>query len=187
MFIHHRLGPALPFLLRHSGQEYPRHTAMLVSNPYRYRRRLPHYQKADATIFATFRKLTCEPFPPGARDLILEHCVYEHGKRIELYVAVVMPEHMHILFRPLRDHDGWPFPLHKILRSIKGISARDINKLLRTSGPIWQDESFDHVIRSEESLLSKADYIRMNPVRRGLVRTPEEYKWLWCEPNLRSK
>lgn len=53
-----------------------------------------------------------------------------------------------------------------------------------TSGPVWQDESFDHVVRSEESLLSRADYICMNPVRRGLVRKPEDYKWLWCEPNL---
>ena len=158
---------------------------MLVSNPYRYRRRLPHYQKADATIFATFCKLTREPFPDRARDMVLEHCVYEHGKRIEMYVAVVMPEHVHMLFRPLRYEDGWPFLLHKILRSIKGISARDINKLLRTSGPVWQDESFDHVVRSDESLLSKADYIRMNPVRRGLVKRPDDYRWLWCEPNLR--
>ena len=98
-----------------------------------------------------------------------------------------MPEHVHLLFRPLRDQDGWPIPLHKILRSIKGISARDINKALGTSGAVWQDESFDHVIRSDEGLISKADYIRMNPVRRGLVHTPEEYKWLWCEPNLREK
>ena len=187
MFTHHRLRLALSFLLRLRGQECPRHTALLISNPYRYRRRLPHIQKADAAIFATFNKLSCEPFPPKARDLILEHCLYEHQKRIELYVAVVMPEHVHLLFRPLRDQDGWPFPLHKILRSIKGISAWDVNKLLRSSGPVWQDESFDHVIRSDEGLISKADYIRMNPVRRGLVRTPEEYKWLWCEPNLRGK
>jgi REP element-mobilizing transposase RayT len=157
---------------------------MLVSNPYSYRRRLPHLQKADATIFATFCKLKREPFSPRARDLVLDHCVYEHANRIDLYVAVIMPEHVHLLFRPLRDQDGWPFPLHKILRSIKGISARDINKLMGTSGPVWQDESFDHVVRSEESLLSRADYICMNPVRRGLVRKPEDYKWLWCEPNL---
>jgi REP element-mobilizing transposase RayT len=160
---------------------------MPVSNQYNYRRRLPHLQKADATIFATFRKLTCEPLPLRARDLTLEHCLYEDGKRIELYVVVIMPEHVHLLFRPLRDKDGWPIPLHGILRSIKGISARDINRLLGASGPVWQDESFDHVVRSEEGLLAKADYIRMNPVRRGLARTPEEYEWLWCEPNLREK
>jgi REP-associated tyrosine transposase len=66
---------------------------------------------------------------------------------------------------------------------IKGTSARDINKLLGAAGPVWQDESFDHVLRSEESLREKADYIRMNPVRKGLVQTPEEYRWLWMQPD----
>lgn len=94
-------------------QECPRHTFMLVSNPYSYRRRLPHLQKADAMIFATFCKLKREPFSPRTRDLVLDHCVYEHANRIDLYVAVIMPEHVHLLFRPLRDQDGWPFPLHK--------------------------------------------------------------------------
>jgi hypothetical protein len=65
---------------------------------------------------------------------------------------------------------------------IKGTSARDINRLLKTGGPIWQDESFDHVLRSAESLRSKVEYIRMNPVRRGLVCIPEKYKWLWINP-----
>jgi hypothetical protein len=65
---------------------------MLASNPYCYRRRFPHLQRADATIFATFCKLTREPFSPRARDLVLDHCVYEHALRIELYVAVIMPE-----------------------------------------------------------------------------------------------
>jgi REP-associated tyrosine transposase len=94
----------------------------------------------------------------------------------------IMPDHVHLLFTPLRDEDGWPYPLHKVLTMIKGTSARDINKLLGGAGPVWQDESFDHVLRSEERLREKADYIRMNPVRKGLVQTPEEYRWLWMQP-----
>ena len=68
------------------------------------------------------------------------------------------------------------------MKTIKGTSARDINKLRGVSGPVWQDESFDHVLRSEESLHEKIEYIRMNPVRKGLVQRPEEYRWLWVEP-----
>lgn len=44
---------------------------------------------------------------------------------------------------------------------------------------VWQHESFDHVLRSEESIPTKVDYIIQNPVRAGLVRTATDYRWLW--------
>jgi hypothetical protein len=52
---------------------------------------------------------------------------------------------------------------------------------MERSGPVWQDESFDHVLRSDESLKQKLEYIRQNPVRQGLVKKSEDYKWLWIE------
>ena len=158
------------------------HTAMLPTRAYQYRRRLPHFQKFDRALFVTFCKLTRDAFPDDARNLVLQHCVFEHGKRIELHAAVVMPDHVHLLFTPLRDEHGWPYPLPNILKMIKGTAARDINRLLRKGGPVWQDESFDHVLRSQESLAEKIEYIRMNPVRAGLAQKPEEYKWLWLAP-----
>ncbi len=92
-----------------------------------------------------------------------------------------MPEHVHLLLTPLRDANGEVFCLTDILRAIKGASARGVNKELGTSGPFWQEESFDHVVRNNESLAEKIEYIRQNPVRRGLVKRPEDYRWLWTE------
>jgi REP element-mobilizing transposase RayT len=155
---------------------------MFPVRTYQYRRRLPHFQKFDRPLFVTFCKLTRELFPGRARDLVLEHCLYENGKRVDLHAVVIMPDHVHLLFTPLRAEDGWPYPLPKILKMIKGTSARDINKLLGSCGPVWQDESFDHVLRSQESLKEKIDYIQMNPVRAGLVQVREGYKWLWIQP-----
>ncbi len=155
---------------------------MVTVPTYEYRRRLPHYQKSDRPLFVTFRKLTRDALPEPARDLVLQHCLYEHGRRIDLHAVVVMPDHVHLLFTPLRDKAGWPILMHKIMKAMKGTSARDINKLRGVSGPLWQDESFDHVLRSEESLREKIEYIRMNPVRKGLVQEPEQYKWLWVGP-----
>jgi len=120
--------------------------------------------------------------PASARDLVLEHCLREHSKRIHLHALVIMPDHVHLLMQPLRDHDGWPFPLVTILQCIKGATAHRINKLVQISGPVWEEESFDHVLRSDESLKEKCEYIRQNPVRRGLVVRPEEYRWLWVNP-----
>jgi len=95
-----------------------------------------------------------------------------------------MPDHVHMILTPLRDKDGWPFRLVDILQCLKSVTAHRINKLLHTSGPVWEEESFDHVLRSEESLNDRADYIRQNPVRRGLVARPEEYPWMWVSPAL---
>ena len=154
-----------------------------LTHNYDYRRRLPHYQKADRAIFVTFCRLTRDPFPANARDVILQHCMHGDGKRIKLHAAVVMPDHVHLLLTPLRDEQGWPYALSAILKLIKGVSARSVNKLLGSSGPVWQEESFDLVLRSNESFQAKTEYIRQNPVRRGLEKRPEDYPWLWVEQN----
>ena len=155
-----------------------------ILTKYRYRRRLPHLQKADCDLFVTFRAMRNGPFPAPARDLVLDHCLREHGKRVNLLAVVVMPDHVHLLLTPLRKSDGWPYPLVDILQCLKSTTAHRINKLLPRKGPVWQDESLDHVLRSDESLKEKCEYIRQNPVRRGLVKRPEDYRWLWVNPTL---
>jgi len=151
---------------------------------YRYRRRLPHLQRADCDLFVTFRALRTAVLPSAARDLVLDHCLRDHGNRTRLFAVVVMPDHVHLLLSPLRNPDGWPYPLVDILQCLKSATARRINKLLGVRGPVWQDESFDHVLRSDESLKEKCEYIRQNPVRRGPVKKPEDYQWLWVNPDL---
>ena len=164
---------------------------------YRYRRRLPHLQKADAALFVTFCTGGRMVLPEPARDLVLAHCFREAGilavagegarptsaARIRLHAVVVMPDHIHLLLTPLRNEQGWPFPLVDILQRVKGATAHRINKLLHRSGPVWEEESFDHVLRSDESLKEKCEYIRQNPVKAELVHQAEDYKWLWVNPD----
>src|ERR1700753_2415933 len=98
---------------------------------------------------------------------------------MDLYISVVMPDHVHMIFMPLEDKLHEVFSFEEIVGAIKGGSVHSVYKLLGRSGQVWQDESFDHVIRHAESLESKIRYVRENPVRKGLVRMPEEYPWLW--------
>jgi REP element-mobilizing transposase RayT len=164
------------------GQECPRHIMIrLRSNPYDYWRRLPHFQGNNQTLFVTFCRLGREPLPPAARDLVLQHCLRGHKKNILLHAAVIMPEHVHLLLTPRRDEGGRPIPLSRIMKQLKGASARSVNRALGREGPVWQDESFDHVLRTNESFEENVEYIRQNPVRRGLVFKPEDYPWLWVE------
>jgi hypothetical protein len=84
---------------------------MPASPKYEYRRNLPHYQKSDRPLFVTFRTYKDWHLPPSARDIAQAHCRGEHGGTIDLHAGVIMPTHVHLLFTPLRDTDGWPFTL----------------------------------------------------------------------------
>ena len=96
------------------------------------------------------------------------------GKSIDLDAAVVMPDHVHMILRLLSDKN-----LSDVLRIIKGRAARLVNQFLIRRGPLWIEESFDHVIRYEEEFEDKIEYVRQNPVKRGLVARPDDYKWLF--------
>ncbi len=118
-------------------------------------------------------------FPAEARDIVIECCLKENGSKFDLHTVVVMPDHTHLLLSPLRDADGWNFSLPQIMHALKGVSARKINLLLARRGPVWQEEFFDHVLRSNDSLAEKVDYMCQNPVRAGLAKSAAEYRWLW--------
>jgi hypothetical protein len=50
-------------------------------------------------------------------------------------------------------------------------------------GDFWIAESFDHVIRYEAELEEKFAYVRQNPIKKGLVSRPQDYKWLIVRAN----
>jgi putative transposase len=85
-------------------------------------------------------------------------------ERYELGCYVVMPNHVHAILRPFVSIN----PLERILQSRKRLMAQEINQLLKRSGPLWQEESFDRIIRNEEHLYRCIQYIGRNPVRANL-------------------
>ena len=62
---------------------------------------------------------------------------------------------------------------------LKGFTARQINDLLGREGPVWLDERFDRIVRDEAELIEKWNYIRVNPVKKGLSESPEEWDALY--------
>jgi REP-associated tyrosine transposase len=145
-----------------------------------YRRNLPHFQRDNKPHFVTFVTKLRWTLPDWARDIVLSSCLHDRGVHYELDAVVVMPDHAHMIFTPLIDQRRREVvSLVKIMRAIKGASAHLINKQLCREGAVWQEESFDHVLRSSESLREKMEYIVQNPVRRGLVDDWRRYRWLW--------
>lgn len=79
------------------------------------------------------------------------------GTRYELGSYVIMANHVHAVVTPKPE-----FKLSNILHSWKSFSANEINKRTGKTGSVWQDESYDHIIRSPEQLKFYTDYIQKN-------------------------
>ncbi|HUY90778.1 MAG TPA: transposase [Pirellulales bacterium] len=146
-----------------------------------YRRRLPHLQATDKPLFVTFCTFQRWTLPESVRGLVLRHCLHDHRVKLFMFGAVVMPDHVHLVFQAMRDPSGNDFGLIEILQSIKSASAHSVNKALGRRGQVWQEESFDRVCRSDESVHDLVKYICRNPERKGLVREFGEYPYLWRE------
>ncbi len=145
-----------------------------------YRRNLPHLQRDFKPHFITFVTKFRWVLPEWARDIVLSSCCHDHRKQYELYAAVVMPDHVHLVLTPLIDERrSQMFSLIEIMRGIKGASGRSINQEIGRNGAVWQEESFDHVLRCSEGLDAKVEYVLQNPVRKGLVVEWRNYKWAW--------
>lgn len=86
-----------------------------------------------------------------------------HGDRYELGDFVVMPNHVHLLVC-LRGTTE----IQKQCNSWKHFSAGKINKLLGVSGRFWQEESFDHLVRSPGQFEKYQIYIAENPLKANL-------------------
>ncbi|MBI5868064.1 MAG: transposase [candidate division Zixibacteria bacterium] len=153
----------------------------VTSNLQTRRRDLPHWQQGGSVYFVTFRSAR-GALPPEARRLVIASSLHDHGTKYEFILGVVMPDHVHLLLRPMETSPGvWP-DLHMILKSVKGVSARRINQLMGTTGTVWQDESFDRIVRDEEEFQEKCNYILNNPIKSSLVNRPEDYDFYITPP-----
>ncbi len=72
--------------------------------------------------------------------------------------------------------------LTAVLANLKKHTALRANRILTRSGPFWQDESYDHLIRSGEEFEHAARYILGNPVQAGLCGNWREWPWTYCAP-----
>ena len=85
---------------------------------------------------------------------------------------VLMPDHWHGLIWPHGD-----LTISKAIHDVKKISALRVHRHRKTSGPFWQHQFWDRFVRHAKELSERLEYMHLNPVRRGLVRAPEDWRW----------
>jgi REP element-mobilizing transposase RayT len=89
----------------------------------------------------------------------------------DLYAWAIMPNHVHAVWKP-------HIPMPDIMRWLKGRTSRIANRVLGRSGrAFWQDESYDHWIRSPRELEEIIRYVEGNPVKE---------QWVWSSARFRA-
>jgi putative transposase len=141
-------------------------------------RRLPHWTMDGAIYIVTFR-VQQGALTTAERLLVMDHIKSGDGRFYKLFAAVVMPDHAHAILSPVAQVE-----LARIMKGIKGVSARLINERRGTRGSVWQDESFDRIIRDAAEFDEKLNYIVNNAVKAELVQEPFDYAALYVGEDL---
>ncbi len=126
---------------------------------------------------------------PKLAAVVVDSMRHFAGQRYDLLAYVVMPSHIHWLFKPLPEwiktfEEDERTPRQRITYSLNRFTATKCNKLLNTTGEFWQTESYDHWVRDVEELERIMRYIEENPVKAGLAATPDE--WQFSSASLRK-
>lgn len=100
--------------------------------------------------------------------------LYRHRRdgRYELHVFVVMPDHAHLLLTPAVD-----VTIERAVQLIKGAYSHELGGIIGRKREIWQRGFTDHRIRNEMDFMHHRNYIHRNPVERGMVSDPREYRY----------
>jgi putative transposase len=104
----------------------------------------------------------------GSRDLFedaLARTCYRY--QFDVFGYVVMPEHVHLLVSE---------PGRELLSvALQGLKL-SVSRRPRTR-PFWLPRYYDFNVMTEEKRLEKLNYIHWNPMKRGLVDRPEDWRW----------
>jgi REP element-mobilizing transposase RayT len=115
---------------------------------------------------------------PNIADLVTQAILDGESRfaRYHLHAYVVMANHVHMLVTSHVVATKWLGPL-------KGFTAHEANRILSRRGTsFWQDESYDHLVRSDTEFGRIHDYIERNPVTAGFVAVAEQFRWSSAKP-----
>ncbi|MGA2807163.1 MAG: transposase [Terracidiphilus sp.] len=131
---------------------------------------LVRYQQCGCFHFLTFSCYHRLPYlgTEAARSLF-ERALEAMRVRYDFVVCgyVVMPEHVHLLVS-----EPTKATLAKAIQALKlSVTVRSQER------PFWQPRYYDFNVHNEEKRVEKLRYMHRNPVKRGLVKTPEQWAW----------
>jgi len=115
---------------------------------------------------------SCHLRQPQIAEMVANALRFFDDQRYRLFAWCVMPNHVHVVMRPLHNHH-----LGDILHSWKSFTAKEANRMLGLGGTFWEREYYDHLVRDEEEFYRIINYVADNPKQANL---PD---WPWVEVN----
>lgn len=114
---------------------------------------------------------------------VVKSLLHWDNKKLELICYCIMSNHVHVVMRLFKtDENDDAVYLQKILQSIKRYSAYNANKINGLTGQFWQRESFDYLVKDREELFRIIEYVLNNPVKAGLCKNRNDWKWSYIKP-----
>ena len=137
-----------------------------------YQRKLPHWRLQGSVYFVTWRLHRSQlELNPEERNIVTSTIKHFDDERYDLLAYVVMHNHVHVLVKPAET-----YTLSQVVHSWKSFSANRLQRQYNRLNCVWQDESFDRIVRDEAELIEKAQYIINNPFK--VWPDIKEYHWL---------
>jgi putative transposase len=129
---------------------------------------------SDRIFFVTVNlRRRVEPFRTAECAVLIEALEGARRRRgFLLYGYVLMPDHWHALI-----WTPYPLTISQVIHDVKKVSARRLHERRGTEGPVWQDQFWDRFVRHAKEFNERLTYMHFNPVRKGLVNHPEEWRW----------
>ena len=109
----------------------------------------------------------------ATRKIVSNALLHFHKDRYEMHGFVVMPNHVHLAVKPLGQWEP-----EKLLHSWKSFASHELNKLLKRSGPLWQEDSWNRIVRDAEHWYRVMRYIMRNPGKAKLLQQ-QSTVWVW--------
>jgi putative transposase len=133
---------------------------------------LKRYQREGDDHFVTFSCDGRDTYfsTASSKDIFLDSLEATRRRySFEVLGYVVMPEHVHLLLSEPLEYE---VPLSKAIQSLK----LSVSKRL-SQRPFWQTRYYDFNVFTHNKRVEKLKYMHRNPVTRGLVEKPEDWRW----------
>ncbi len=96
----------------------------------------------------------------------------------DIHAYVLMTNHVHLLMTPQMEN-----AIGKVMQTLGRYYVQYFNYQYRRTGTLWEGRYKATLLDSEQYLLICSRYIELNPVRAGMVKSPEEYPWSSYQAN----
>jgi geranylgeranyl pyrophosphate synthase/REP element-mobilizing transposase RayT len=109
---------------------------------------------------------------PEVASMVQNALMHNDGIKYHLFAWCIMPNHVHVLIQPVAG-----IAVSEIVKGWKSFTGHEANKILNREGNFWMADYFDRYIRDEKHYQNVLEYVHLNPVNAGLVKSAEKWKW----------